>query len=668
MKKIQFKKIAAYNFFCFGKEGIVLNFDKYDNVVLVNGKNLDTTPEGSDEHASNGAGKSTIPEIIVYGFYGKTIKKPKKLKNKNIINNKSGKGLRVEIEWDKYRLVRTRKPDGIQLWESEEGIWDKDTELSLGGIPATQKKIEELLGLSYESFVNIIVFTDNNSVSFLEEDAEGKRSIVENLLSLEKFRNYQDQGKKLLKSLKEEIQLVQIEQNHAENSIETSNVLIEKYKKDIISYKKTIAEKYISILSQISLSKKEIEKLESNNEELDLYRAEQDKLPKIDVDIAEIEPAKAKIKINIDKTNEAINSIKSEIEKAEELVSKEKEVRNAFEVSLKTLLSSMDKINKLEDGVECKHCMSIISKDNYKSILEKHKKEAEQIKVSWEESKAKLLELENNKNQVAAKKTSIVQVLGIQEEKISSLTKKLNNLLQEKSKIVSMKKPDSELKIEGLKQKIKILEEEAEKNNPDNIANSPFDKYLSDAEKELAVQQEKNDVLNKRIEEKRKEIPYYEYWISAFGDDGIRKYIIDGIIPALNENLAFWLSILIDNNLRIKFDNQFEEYIDKLPETAELSYFGISGGQTRRINLALSQAFAHITSLNSGCYFNLVFLDEVTSNIDKLGAEAIYRMILQLSQEKQVFVTTHDRNLLEYLKGCQTLNLVLKDGESKLEN
>jgi ABC-type multidrug transport system ATPase subunit len=99
-----------------------------------------------------------------------------------------------------------------------------------------------------------------------------------------------------------------------------------------------------------------------------------------------------------------------------------------------------------------------------------------------------------------------------------------------------------------------------------------------------------------------------------------------------------------------------------------LSYFAISGGQKRRINLALSQAFAHIMSLNTGRYLNLVFLDEVTSNIDKSGAEAIYQMIVELAQDKRVFITTHDQNLLEYLKGCETLNLVMKNGETKLEN
>ena len=230
-----------------------------------------------------------------------------------------------------------------------------------------------------------------------------------------------------------------------------------------------------------------------------------------------------------------------------------------------------------------------------------------------------------------------------------------------------MKKPDSETKVAGLKEKIKILKCEAEKQDPAKVLETPFDKYLTDSEDLVADFEKQESEIKSQIDTVREEMKYYEYWTTAFGDQGIRKYVIDGIVPALNQNLAYWLNILIDNNLRIKFDNQFEEFIDKLPEESQLSYFGISGGQKRRINLALSQAFAHIMSLNSGKYLNLIFLDEVTSNIDKIGAEAIYKMILQMAVEKQVFVTTHDQNLLEFLKGVDSLNLVMKNGVSKLE-
>jgi len=220
MKKINFKKIKAKNFLCFGKEGIELNFNKYGNIVLIKGKNLDVSKK--DQNASffsNGVGKSSIPQIIVYGLYGKTIRKPKKVSHKDVINNKNGKELCIEIYWDDYKVERKRKPDSLRIWKSKDEIFDESTEMTLGGMPATQKEIENILGLNYETFVNLFVFTDDNSASFLECDAAEKRNIVENLLSLEKYRNYSENAKKINKDHLNKIKNLQLEIDLFENNL-----------------------------------------------------------------------------------------------------------------------------------------------------------------------------------------------------------------------------------------------------------------------------------------------------------------------------------------------------------------------------------------------------------------------------------------------------------------
>ena len=66
--------------------------------MLIKGKNLDVGNEEADEkHSSNGIGKSSIIDALVYGLYGKTVKNPKKLNQKDIINSSTGKNLEVEI-------------------------------------------------------------------------------------------------------------------------------------------------------------------------------------------------------------------------------------------------------------------------------------------------------------------------------------------------------------------------------------------------------------------------------------------------------------------------------------------------------------------------------------------------------------------------------------------
>jgi ABC-type multidrug transport system ATPase subunit len=129
------------------------------------------------------------------------------------------------------------------------------------------------------------------------------------------------------------------------------------------------------------------------------------------------------------------------------------------------------------------------------------------------------------------------------------------------------------------------------------------------------------------------------------------------------------MHFLIEGNMKIHFNNEFEETITKSPKfEKDIKYYALSSGQKGRINLALSQAFAHIMSLNSGRIPSLVFLDEVTSNIDVQGVNGIINMIQELAKDKQVWLVTHHDDLLDALAGCDTVNLVLKDGTTKMEN
>ena len=62
-----------------------------------------------------------------------------------------------------------------------------------------------------------------------------------------------------------------------------------------------------------------------------------------------------------------------------------------------------------------------------------------------------------------------------------------------------------------------------------------------------------------------------------------------------------------------------------------------------------------------------MFLDEVTTNIDPIGVNNIYHMICELAEDRQIFITTHDNDLLSMLSGSDILNLRMENGISRLE-
>jgi hypothetical protein len=107
MKQLDFTYIAAQNFMCFGSEGIEIDLTKHDNMILVLGNNLDNLEMDEEGVSSNGSGKSSLAEVLVYTLFGRTIREPKKIRHEDLINNKTGKKLRTEVRWGDYRVVRT---------------------------------------------------------------------------------------------------------------------------------------------------------------------------------------------------------------------------------------------------------------------------------------------------------------------------------------------------------------------------------------------------------------------------------------------------------------------------------------------------------------------------------------------------------------------------------
>ena len=198
---------------------------------------------------------------------------------------------------------------------------------------------------------------------------------------------------------------------------------------------------------------------------------------------------------------------------------------------------------------------------------------------------------------------------------------------------------------------------------------SPYLEVISTIEDDVKESQKKLDEKKLKTEELEKDIPYINFWVDAFGDSGIRKWVVDGIIPLLNKKLQYWMFVLDNNRLNIKFNNELQEVIYKKIEDEEIEfgYHVLSAGQKRRLNLAVSQSFAHIM-LSSVCSCpSVVFLDEVTTNIDPVGVLGIYNLICELAEERQVFITTHDNDLLDLLDGCDTINLEMKNGISTLK-
>lgn len=666
MKQLNFKKIKAQNFFCFGDKGIEIDFENYQDIVLIKGINKDVVDQNG-KFSSNGSGKSSIPQILTYCFYGKPIKSPKKISHKDIINNKNGKKLIVEVIFDEYRIVRTRKPDSLKIWKSKDGIWDDTTEITLGGMPATQELINNIVGLSYESFLNVCVFTDDNNSSFLELEAADKRKIVENLLNLEKYRHYLETAKELIKETKDLIKSLQLESNYIDNNLKTIESNIAIINKNIESYK-------ANLRNEINLINKKIEDLRNSivsssyDEDLKKYEESQEKIVKINSALDSLQTKKDDINSKLEKIYSLLNENISEKQSRDSVTLEIKNNMVFISKNINELDSKIKKFQNLDPNMTCDKCFSPIKPENYQEFLDKAIIDKGVFEQQLADANSKFEEAKKNSLEISNKIDLLNENIQKMKDFIVKISSEETKLKSSKNILVNIKKPEQNNADIIIKNKISGLEEDKKTKEDQLLQENPHQELLDENKNKLDETKKEQESIKLKISELEKTISYYDFWVDAFGDDGIRKFVINEIVPALNSKLDYWLQILIDNKLKIKFDDSLNENITKHPDLdKELIYSVLSNGQKRRINLAVNQAFAHIMMLSHGVSPNIIFLDEVTSNIDPIGVQSIYNMICELSKNKKVFITTHDQDLISLLNGCQEITLELKNGESLLK-
>ena len=154
------------------------------------------------------------------------------------------------------------------------------------------------------------------------------------------------------------------------------------------------------------------------------------------------------------------------------------------------------------------------------------------------------------------------------------------------------------------------------------------------------------------------------FWERALSEKGIIKYIIRNVLEYFNDRTNYYLSYLTDPNFYLEFDEELSEYI-KVGDQ-EIYYISLSGGEKRKLNLAIMMALKDLLLLTDTNHSNLLFFDEVAENIDEDGIQGLYNLLLELKKTRQIFVITHNKHLKTLLDSSKRLTVEKKKGISKI--
>ena len=183
---IHFRDIYFKNFLSVGDQPTHIQLDKAITTIIT---------------GTNGSGKSTFIDALVYALYGKPFRK---VKLGQLINKVNEKGLEVEISFSignkDYTVKRGQKPALFEIY--------------VGGVlieqPATtadyQSILEnDILKLNYKTFTQIIVLGSASFTPFMQLKLADRREVIENLLDISVFTGMNTILKSNIKDKKDEI-------------------------------------------------------------------------------------------------------------------------------------------------------------------------------------------------------------------------------------------------------------------------------------------------------------------------------------------------------------------------------------------------------------------------------------------------------------------------------
>jgi exonuclease SbcC len=149
----------------------------------------------------NGAGKSSLLDAITWAIWGKA-----RTRRDNDLIHLGASHMYVELDFlhegQKYRITRSREKRGLGgTSRLRLDIFDADNQLNEISEPsanATQKRINDLLRLDYDTFVNSAFLQQGEADAFTVKQPAKRKEILSNILGLEAWGHYEEQVKEHL--------------------------------------------------------------------------------------------------------------------------------------------------------------------------------------------------------------------------------------------------------------------------------------------------------------------------------------------------------------------------------------------------------------------------------------------------------------------------------------
>ena len=566
---------------------------------------------------TNGMGKSSIPLIIEEALYNKN---SKGIKKADIPNRYINDGYDIELEFDKAGknyLIRINRKNNIKVALLENG-----EDISSHTATNTYKSIQEILGVDFKTFSQLVYQNTNASLQFLTATDTNRKKFLIDLLRLEEY--------------------VQLFEVFKEASRESSNKMIE------VSSEITTIEKWLSNNKLEATNLLPLLNLEIDTEE------DEKTFRSLSVELKNISEKNKKILRNnqykemlgaID-----INKIQSSLETLPDTQSYDKyqSIIGQIEGSKRASDKMLQKLEQLED--KCPTCEQDIDAE-FKDQLIKAEKKTLGFLASEKESNEDIVRQIKRNNAARAN-------LSNAQKEWEDLFRNIDNTL-----------PSSVLDADELQEKLNEVSSELKKAKAKlaDIASQNEDITRRNTRIEIIQAQtdgfvQKLSAAQEVLNQKKDLDSNLEILKKAFSTNGLLAYKIENLVKELEELANSYLAELSDGRFTLEFIVSNDKLNVQITDNENIvDILALSSGELARVNTATLIAIRKLMSSISKSRINILFLDEVINVLDESGREKMVEVLLQ--EDLNTYVVSHGwtHPLLEKIE-------VVKQGNvSKLE-
>ena len=564
---------------------------------------------------TNGMGKSSIPLIIEEALYNKN---SKGIKKADIPNRYINDGYDIELEFEKSGkeyLIRINRKNNIKVALLEDG-----EDISSHTATNTYKSIQEILGIDFKTFSQLVYQNTNASLQFLTATDTNRKKFLIDLLRLEEY--------------------VQLFEVFKEASRESSNKMIE-VSSEITTIEKWLSNNKLEATNILPLLNLEID----TDEDEKIFRS-------LSIELKNISEKNKKIlrnnqyremlsKININELQSLPPVEKLSYDKFQNIIGQVEGAKRASDKMLQKLEQLEDKCPTCEQDIDAEFKDQLIQAEKKTlGFLALQKKENEQIIEKIKKDNAEFTRREKLQKEWEDLFRNIDNTLPSNildadelQERLDEVTVKLK---EAKAKLADIAAQNEEITRRNTR--IEIIEAQTD----------GFLKKLAAAKEVLNEQQE----LDSNLEILKK----------AFSTNGLLAYKIENLVKELEELANSYLAELSDGRFTLEFIVSNDKLNVQITDNENIvDILALSSGELARVNTATLIAIRKLMSSISKSRINILFLDEVINVLDESGREKMVEVLLQ--EDLNTYVVSHGwtHPLLEKIE-------VVKEGNvSKLE-